>query len=83
MLILTRKQDEEIIINSSIRIKILSIADNQVKIGISAPPEVGILRGEIYDTVKMNTVNASVKSKEKPEDHSQLKINKLNKASDE
>ena len=52
MLILTRKVDEEIIINSEIVVKILSISEGHIKIGISAPKDVDIFRGEIYEQVK-------------------------------
>jgi carbon storage regulator len=79
MLILTRKQDEEIIINSGIRIKILSISENHVKVGISAPPEIEILRGEIYENVKKCTIDASKNSGEKVDNLTQLKINKIGK----
>ena len=37
MLILTRKFDEEIKIGSDITVKILSVSDGQVKLGITAP----------------------------------------------
>jgi len=59
MLILTRKINEEIIINSEIRIKILSISENQVKIGITAPENMEILRGEIFERVKQIAINLS------------------------
>lgn len=77
MLILTRKTDEEIIINSDIRIKILSSSDNQVKLGISAPPDVKILRSEVYDKIKEKTIEASEKSKHLKLNIDKLKINKL------
>lgn len=79
MLILSRKLDDEIIINSTIRIKILSISENQVKIGITAPPDIEILRGEIYEHVKKCTIDASKNSSEKVDDLAQLKINKIGK----
>ncbi len=63
MLILNRKLDEEIIINSEIVVKVLSISDGQIKIGISAPKEVEILRGELYEQVKENLKRASEESK--------------------
>ncbi len=79
MLILTRKNNDEIIINSEIRIKILSISENQVKLGISAPPEVEILRGEIYEKVKQAAIEASKQSKQDTKHLGNLKINKLKK----
>lgn len=77
MLILTRKPDDEIIINSNIRVKILSVNENQVRIGITAPDDVHILRGELYEKVKENAIIASKQSKEKLADVSKLKVNKM------
>jgi len=77
MLILTRKTNEEIIINSEIRVKVLSISDNQIKLGITAPHEVEILRGEIYDKVKESAIDASKQSSQDIKNLPKLKINKL------
>lgn len=59
MLVLTRKINEEIKMGSEITIKIISISENQVKIGIDAAKSVQILRGEIYEKVRENTIHAS------------------------
>lgn len=78
MLILSRKLNEEIVINSEIKIKILAISDNQIKIGIEAPQDVKILRGEIYEKIKEYTLEASLSSKQKvSDDISKLKVNKI------
>ncbi len=79
MLILTRKNDEEIILNSNIVIKVLSVSEGQVKIGIEAPKEVEILRGELYTKVKETAKIASDQSSEKVTDISKFKLNKLGK----
>jgi len=47
MLVLTRKQQEQIRIGNQITITILRISGNQVRVGIDAPPDVRILRGEL------------------------------------
>ncbi len=77
MLILTRKLNEEINIDGEITIKIISISDNQVKLGIDAPRDVQIVRKEVLDRVKENTKDALKKAKEKPFDIKGLKIKKI------
>lgn len=47
MLILARKLEEEIRIGDNITIKVLAIRSGQVKLGIDAPPELRVRRGEI------------------------------------
>ena len=56
MLILTRKPDETIIIGDDIKIQILNIRGNQIKIGIHAPKSVVVHRGEIYQRIKNDAV---------------------------
>ena len=47
MLVLSRKNNECIVINDNISIKVLGIRGNTVQLGIEAPASVGVLRGEI------------------------------------
>ncbi len=77
MLILTRKINEEIKIGSGITVKIISISDNTVKIGIDAPPNIQIVRTELYDKVKESSFKAIKSLKEKPANVSELKIKKI------
>ncbi len=51
MLILSRKTDEEIILGNDIVIKITEISKGNVKIGIEAPRETVILRGELKEKI--------------------------------
>ena len=48
MLILSRKQDQSILIGDDIKITIVEFKNNTVKIGIDAPRDVTILREELY-----------------------------------
>ncbi len=58
MLILTRKVDETIIIGNDIKVVVLGVKGQQVRIGIAAPDDVTILREELVDTIKKtNTMN--------------------------
>lgn len=79
MLILSRKINEEIKINNDITIKIISISENQIKIGIEAPKEMQIYRAEVYDKVRESALIAAKMITEIPEDVSKLKIKKLKK----
>ena len=47
MLVLSRKQKEQIKIGDGITITVLEVRGNVVKIGIQAPHEVRVLRGEL------------------------------------
>lgn len=58
MLILTRKKGQSIILNNNIEIVISAIDGDQVKIGISAPKEVSILRKELYEEVQQSNKEA-------------------------
>ncbi len=49
MLVLSRKRDESIVIDGNIRITVVSIHGNQVRLGIEAPNSVSILREELCD----------------------------------
>jgi carbon storage regulator len=49
MLVLSRKLNESIIIDGDIRITIVGIRGNHVRIGIEAPGSVPILREELQD----------------------------------
>lgn len=47
MLVLSRKTDQRISIGNDISVTVLEIAGNRVKIGITAPETLQIVRGEI------------------------------------
>ena len=48
MLILTRRINESIIIGNNVKMTILGVNGNQVRIGIDAPRDVSVHREEIY-----------------------------------
>jgi len=60
MLILTRKVGQSIIIGEDIEIKILEIVDGQIKLGITAPKNISVLRKELIEIKNENLKAASV-----------------------
>lgn len=63
MLVLSRKEEQSIIIGDNIEIKILSIKGDTVKIGISAPPELKIYRKEVLEEIQRANIKAVESSK--------------------
>lgn len=49
MLVLSRKNDQSVRIGNQITIKVLAIKGKSVSLGIEAPHEMRILRGELHD----------------------------------
>lgn len=47
MLVLTRKQNQEILIGDNIKITVLKMKGNTVRLGIDAPREINVVRGEL------------------------------------
>jgi len=73
MLVLARKTDESIVIGDNIVVKIISVENGVVKIGIDAPKEVSIIRNELIEEVKESNKAASL------EEISESDIASLNK----
>ena len=80
MLILTRKENQKIRIGNNIVLNIISISDNNVKIGIEADKSVSIFREEVYQQIIENNKNSAIKEKNMiPENLKSLQINKIKK----
>ena len=47
MLVLTRKTDEQILIGDDIRITLVKVRGNSVRLGIDAPKNIRVVRGEL------------------------------------
>ena len=54
MLVVTRKTDESLIIADNIEIMVLEVTKDRVKLGVSAPRDVKIIRNELIDTQNVN-----------------------------
>jgi len=52
MLILTRRVSETMTIGDDVKVKILGVKGNQVRLGIDAPKNVEVHREEIYQRIQ-------------------------------
>ena len=57
MLVLTRKPGQSIMIGDGIEVQVLSVAGEKVRLGITAPREVGIFRNEVYERIDAERSN--------------------------
>lgn len=60
MLILSRKPGEEITIDGSVTIRVLSVERGVVRLGIEAPPEVPVYRRELYRAIQQLNQRATL-----------------------
>jgi len=60
MLVLTRKSGQGVVIGDDIRISIVSIDGDRVRVGIEAPKEVSVHREEVYLEIKRENQQAKV-----------------------
>jgi carbon storage regulator len=52
MLVLTRKPNQAIVIGDDIRVVVVSVDRDQVRLGIEAPREVTVHRAEVYEEIQ-------------------------------
>lgn len=52
MLVLTRKHDESIMIGDNVKITIIAIRGDKVRLGIEAPKDVSVHRQEVYEAIQ-------------------------------
>lgn len=51
MLVLTRKTNQSIMIGDEIKVTILSVSGDKVRIGIDAPRDIAVFRQEVYEAI--------------------------------
>ena len=63
MLVLTRRENESIMIGDSIEVKILDVKEHQVKVGIAAPKDIAVHRKEVYLAIQAENEHAAAPPK--------------------
>lgn len=59
MLVLTRKTNESIIIGDDVKVTVVEIKGEQVKLGISAPKRISVHREEVYLEIQKENQKAA------------------------
>ena len=57
MLILSRKIDQSIMIGDNVKIMIIDIRGDKVRVGVEAPKDIPVHREEIYTTIQKEKGN--------------------------
>ena len=58
MLILTRRIGETLIIRDNIRVTVLDVSGNQIRLGVTAPREVPVHREEVAERIRAEAANS-------------------------
>lgn len=58
MLVLKRKVGETVMLGDDVEVTVLSVEGENVKLGFTAPQSVQILRKELYDSIRLENLNA-------------------------
>ncbi|OGT63536.1 MAG: carbon storage regulator [Gammaproteobacteria bacterium RIFCSPHIGHO2_12_FULL_45_9] len=64
MLILTRRISESVIVGDNVKVTVLGVKGNQVRLGIDAPKDVSVHREEIYERIQKEKHNDFYHSKD-------------------
>ena len=48
-MVLTRRVGEEIVIDGNIRVKVVAVKGDKIRLGVTAPPAVAVDRKEVHD----------------------------------
>ena len=61
MLVLSRMRDETILIGDDIKVEVVDIRGDKVRLGITAPTSVSIHRKEVYDRIRKEAADKTAK----------------------
>ena len=62
MLVLSGKKDESVVINNNIRIVVVEIRGDKVRLGVEAPKEVPVHRSEVYEAINSDDPDKTIPS---------------------
>ena len=60
MLVLSRKQNESIVIGDDVEVVIIEVRDGKVRLGVDAPKAVPVNRREVYDSIQRDRIEGMV-----------------------
>ena len=66
MLVLSRKLNQAIMIGDDVRIVVVAVDRDQVKLGIEAPRSIAVHRSEIYDEIQRQNREAAASQLQQP-----------------
>ena len=58
MLVLSRRADETIVVGDGIRITVLDVRGDKVRIGVDAPQDVSVHREEVWRAIQQGVLRA-------------------------
>lgn len=67
MLVLSRQRDESIFIGDNIKITVVDIRGDKVRLGIEAPTEIPVHRQEVYEAIQRENQQRNGASAKRPE----------------
>jgi len=62
VLVLTRKLGESIVIGNNVRVTLLDMQGKQIRLGIEAPAQIAVHRGEVYERIESENRLAAEKA---------------------
>ena len=62
MLVLSRKRNEQIVINDNIVVTVVDIRGDKVRLGIEAPTDIPVHRQEVHDAIQRNAKQEGAES---------------------